>query len=99
MFGLINSMNIVWQVLCKYYTSMVKHPFGILSGKYYGPILRSVLQGWVWIKMCITCEPITYFMLNRMERITDDRITCGILYVYIKGFIRNTVVSNTSLSI
>lgn len=38
----------------------------------------------MWIKMCITCEPITYFMLNRMERITDDRITCGILYVYIK---------------
>jgi hypothetical protein len=23
-------------------------------------------------------------MLNRMERITDDRITCEILYVYIK---------------
>ena len=34
--------------------------------------------------MWITCEPITYFMLNRMERITDDRITCEILYVYIK---------------
>ena len=40
--------------------------------------------GWVWIKMCITCEPITYIMLNRNERITDHRITCEILYVYIK---------------
>ena len=65
----------------------------ILFGKYYGTILRSSLQGdgcvedhdeGVWIKMCITCEPITYIMLNGLERITYDRITCGILYVYIK---------------
>jgi hypothetical protein len=40
-------------------------------------------RGWVWIKMCITCEPITYIMLNGLERITYDRITCDIIYVYI----------------
>jgi len=34
--------------------------------------------------MLITCEPITCIMLNELERITYDRITCVILYVYIK---------------
>ena len=38
----------------------------------------------MWIIMLITCEPITYIMLNELERITYDRITCEILYVYIK---------------
>jgi hypothetical protein len=40
--------------------------------------------GWVWIIMLITCEPITYIMLNRLEIVMDHRITCEILYVYIK---------------
>ncbi len=47
----------------------------ILSGKNYagsfGP-LHPVLQVWT---MWITCEPITYFMLNGLECITNDRIT------------------------
>ena len=34
--------------------------------------------------MCITCEPITYIMLNGLEIVMDHRITCEILYVYIK---------------
>jgi hypothetical protein len=37
-----------------------------------------------WIIMLITCEPITYFMLNGLEIVMDHRITCEILYVYIK---------------
>ena len=33
--------------------------------------------------MWITCEPITYFMLNRNERITGHCITYKIIYTYI----------------
>jgi hypothetical protein len=39
--------------------------------------------GWLWIKMCITCEPITYFMLNGMVSIINHCITYTIFYIYI----------------
>ena len=41
--------NIVWQVLCKYYTSMVKHPFGILSGKI--DCITGVSKMWITISL------------------------------------------------
>jgi hypothetical protein len=39
--------------------------------------------GWVCMTMWITCEPITYFMLNGSVGITGHCITYKIIYVYI----------------
>ena len=54
----------------------------------YGPPLRvgpsgstwNVLQ---WVGMWITCEPITYFMLNGFRGITNHRITYNGFHIYI----------------
>ena len=72
--------DIVWQVLHSCVVSIL------------GTILRSSLQGdgcvedhdaGVWIKMCITCEPITYIMLNGSVSITGHCITYTMFYIYI----------------
>ena len=73
---------------------MVKHRFpryclASITGRPYSlpTVGRSPtgrpFRGWVWIKMCITCEPITYFMLNRNERITGQCITYERVYIYV----------------
>ena len=58
--------NIVWQVLFKYYTSVVKHRnprycLASITGRSFGRPFRVYDM---WIIMLITCEPITYIMLN-----------------------------------
>ena len=84
--------NIVWQVLFNVITLSSKQRTSDIV--WQGDVLRGVSKMWITIslpsvgrqgvdKLCITRVLITYIMLNGLERITYDRITCDIIYVYI----------------
>jgi hypothetical protein len=76
--------NIVWQVLFSVITSLSKQRTSdivwqvLRTDTSFGPSGEMGVD-----KLCITRVLITYIMLNGLERITYDRITCEILYVYI----------------